>query len=45
MTFDGLLRFVAKQQRLVREVFTGDEAGAFGCRLQRKLTAMSVTND
>ena len=44
MTFDGLLRFVAKQQRLAREVFTCYEAGAFGYHLHRKLTAMGVTN-
>ena len=29
MTFDGLLRFVAKQLGLAREVFTCYEAGAF----------------
>ncbi len=44
MTFDGLLRFVAKQQSLAREVFTCYEAGAFGYHLHRKLTAMGVTN-
>ena len=44
MTFDGLLCFVAKQQRLAREVFTCYEAGAFGYHLHRKLTAMGVTN-
>ena len=44
MTFDGLLRFVAKQQGLAREVFTCYEAGAFGYHLHRKLTAMGVTN-
>ena len=35
LTFDGLLRFVAKQQRLAREVFTCYEAGAFGYHLHR----------
>ena len=44
MTFDGLLHFVAKQQRLAREVYTCYEAGAFGYHLHRKLTAMGVTN-
>ena len=44
MTFDGLLRFVAKQQGLAREVYTCYEAGAFGYHLHRKLTAMGVTN-
>jgi hypothetical protein len=44
MTFDGLLHFVAKQQRLAREVFTCYEAGAFGFHLHRKLTQMGVTN-
>ena len=43
MTLDGLLRFVAKQQRLAREVFTCYEAGAFGYHLHRKLAAMGVT--
>ena len=44
MTFDGLLRFVAKQQGLAPEVYTCYEAGAFGYHLHRKLTAMGVTN-
>jgi transposase len=44
MTLAGLLRFVAKQQRLAREVFTCYEAGAFGYHLHRKLAAMGVTN-
>jgi transposase len=44
MTFDGLLRFVAKQQGLAREVFTCYKAGAFGYHLHRKLTSMGVTN-
>ena len=44
MTLDGLLRFVAKQQRLAGEVFTCYEAGAFGYHLHRKLAAMGVTN-
>jgi hypothetical protein len=30
MTFEGLLRFVAKQQRLAGEVYTCYEAGPFG---------------
>jgi transposase len=44
MTFEGLLHFVARQQRLAREVFTCYEAGAFGCHLHRRLTEMGVTN-
>lgn len=44
MTFDGLLHFIAKQQRIAREVFTCYEAGAFGFHLHRKLTEMGVTN-
>ena len=44
MTFEGLLRFVAKQQGMAREVFTCYEAGAFGYCLHRRLTAIAVTN-
>ena len=44
MTFEGLLRFVAKQQCLAREVYTCYEAGAFGYHLHRRLTAKGVTN-
>lgn len=44
MTLQELLRFVAKQQRIAREVFTCYEAGAFGYCLHRSLTAMGVTN-
>ena len=39
MDIDGLLHFVAKQQRLAREVHTCYEAGAFGYYLHRKLEA------
>jgi hypothetical protein len=42
MTLHGLIRFVAKQQRLARKVFTCNEAGAFGYRLHRKLNGMGV---
>jgi transposase len=44
MTLEGLLCFVARQQRLAREVYTCYEAGAFGYYLHRKLTALGVTN-
>lgn len=44
MDLDGLLHFVAKQQRLAREVHTCYEAGAFGYHLHRKLVAMGVRN-
>jgi transposase len=44
MTFDGLLRFVVKQQGLARGVHTCYEAGAFGYYLHRKLEALGVHN-
>ena len=44
MDFHGLLRFVAKQQGLAREVHTCYEAGAFGYYLHRKLEALGVDN-
>ena len=44
MDIDGLLRFVAKQQGLAREVYTCYEAGAFGYYLHRKLEGMGVSN-
>ena len=44
MTFEGLLRFVAKQQELAGEVHTCYEAGAFGYYLHRKLEALGVSN-
>ena len=44
MTFEGLLRFVAKQKRLAGEVYTCYEAGPFGYHLHRHLEAMGVTN-
>ena len=44
MDFHGLLRFVAKQQGLAREVHTCYEAGAFGYHLHRKLEALGVDN-
>ncbi len=40
----ALLRFVAKQQDLAREVHTCYEAGAFGYHLHRKLEALGVSN-
>jgi hypothetical protein len=42
MDIDGLLHFVAKQQRLASEVHTCYEAGAFGYYLHRKLEAKGV---
>ena len=42
MTFEALLRFVAKQQALAGEVHTCYEAGAFGYHLHRKLEALGV---
>ena len=44
MDLDGLLHFVARQQRLAREVRTCYEAGALGYCLQRRLAAMGVRN-
>ena len=44
MTLDRLLCFVARQQRLAREVYACYEAGAFGYYLLRKLTALGGTN-
>ena len=38
MTFEGLLHFVAQQQRLAGKVYTCYEAGAFGYYLHRQLT-------
>jgi transposase len=43
-TFEGLLRFVVKQQALAPEVHTCYEAGAFGYHLHRKLVALGVRN-
>jgi hypothetical protein len=43
MTFEALLRFVAKQQDLAGEVHTCYEAGAFGYYLHRKLEALGVS--
>ena len=44
MELDGLLHFVANQQKLAGEVHTCYEAGAFGYYLHRKLAAMGVSN-
>ena len=44
MSLPGLLRFVAKQKGLCREVHTCYEAGAFGYHLHRRLEAMGVRN-
>ena len=44
MTFEALLRFVAKQRDLAGEVHTCYEAGAFGYYLHRKLEALGVSN-
>lgn len=42
--YEGLLRFVARQQKLAIEVYTCYEAGAFGYHLHRQLEKMGVTN-
>jgi transposase len=44
MTYEGLLRFVAKQKRLCGKLYTCYEAGAFGYHLHRQLEMMGVTN-
>ena len=44
MTFETLLRFVARQPDLAGEVHTCNEAGAFGYYLHRKLEALGVSN-
>jgi transposase len=44
MTFEELLLFVARQQKLAGKVYTCYEAGPFGYHLHRRLEAMGVTN-
>ena len=44
MTFEELLLFVARQQKLDGKVYTCYEAGPFGYHLHRRLEAMGVTN-
>ena len=44
MTFEELLLFVARQQKLAGQVYTCYEAGPFGYHLHRRLAAMGVTN-
>lgn len=44
MDLEGLLRFVAKQQRLAKGVWSCYEASGFGYHLHRQLTALGVQN-
>lgn len=44
MTFEELLLFVARQQKLAGKVYTCYEAGPFGYHLHRRLEAMGVFN-
>ena len=44
MTFEELLLFVARQQKLAGQVYSCYEAGPFGYHLHRRLEAMGVTN-
>jgi transposase len=43
-TFEELLLFVARQQKLAGQLFTCYEAGPFGYDLYRRLAAMGGTN-
>jgi transposase len=44
MTYDELLLFVVKQQRLANKVVTCYEAGAFGFHLHRRLEELGIKN-
>ena len=44
MTYDELMLFVVKQQKLTRNVVTCYEAGAFGLHLQRRLEEFGIKN-
>ena len=43
MTLEGLLHFVARQQRQAGKVFTCYEAGAFGYQLHRRLVGQHLS--
>ena len=44
MTYDELMLFVVKQQKLTRNVMTCYEAGAFGFHLHRRLEELGIKN-
>jgi transposase len=44
MTYDELMLFVVKQQKLTRSVVTCYEAGAFGFHLHRRLEELGIKN-
>ena len=44
MTYDELLLFVVKQQKLTQLVVTCYEAGAFGFHLHRRFSELGVLN-
>ena len=44
MTYDELMLFVVKQQKLTRNVVTCYEAGAFGFHLHRRLEELGIKN-
>ena len=44
MTYDELLLFVVKQQRLANKVVTCYEAGPFGFDLHRRLEELGIRN-
>ena len=44
MTYDSLLLFVVKQQRLTKKAVTCYEAGAFGFHLYRRFEELGIQN-
>jgi hypothetical protein len=44
MTYDELMLFVFKQQKLSRNVLACYEAGAFGFHLHRRLEELDIQN-
>ena len=44
MTYDELMLFVVKQQKLTRHVVTCHEAGAFGFHLHRRFEELGIKN-
>ena len=44
MTYDELMLFVVKQQKLTRNVVTCYEAGAFGFHLHRRFEELGIKN-
>ena len=44
MTYDELMLFVVKPQKLTRNVVTCDEAGAFGFQLHPRFEELDIKN-